>query len=92
MSRHSISAPLTSHAERRCIDRNIPEIARWLLLEFGRRRPANHGCTSYSFDKKAWKELERFFGRWRMKEMSQLKNAYLVEGQDGSIITVAYRN
>ncbi|SDM57076.1 hypothetical protein [Maricaulis salignorans] len=92
MNRAHLTAPLTEHAERRSIDRNIPEVARWLLLEFGRRSPAKSGCVSYAFDKKAWKEVERFFGRWRMKEMTQLKNAYLVQSAEGAIVTVAYRS
>ncbi len=88
-----ITAPLTRHAEKRSVDRNLPEIARWLLLEFGNEAPdrKQQGCTSFSFDKRAWRELERFFGAWRLKEMSQLRNAYMVVSAEGEIVTLAYR-
>ncbi len=92
MNQDHLKTPMTHHAERRSVDRNIPEIARWLLLDYGRRQPAGGGSTRYDFDKRSWKEVERFFGRWRLKEMTQLRNSYLIQSQDGAIITVAYRD
>jgi hypothetical protein len=83
---------LSQHATERANDRSIPEIARWLLLEFGACRRAGNGASSYFFDKKAWREVERFFGPWPLKKMDQLKRAYLVMSDCGVAVTVAYRD
>ena len=84
--------PLTKHAEQRAVDRSIPEIARWLLLDFASPERAGKGAVSYSFDKKAWREVERFFGTWPLKKMDQLKRVYMVMSDDGAVITLAYRD
>lgn len=83
---------MSQHAAERASERGIPEIARWLLLEFGTCRPAGNGTDSYSFDKKAWREVERFFGPWPLKKMDQLKRAYMVVSDGGTAVTIAYRN
>lgn len=84
--------PMTRHAERRAVDRSIPEIARWMLLNFAKPRPAGKGVVSYSFDKKAWREVEGFLGTWPLKKMEQLKRVYMIVADDGAVITVAYRD
>jgi len=86
------TVPLTTHAKRRSDDRSIPEVGRWLLMEFGSRRPAGKGTESLYFDKKSWKEVEKFLGVWPLKNMEQLKRLYMVLSPDGSAITVAYRD
>ncbi|MBO6666459.1 hypothetical protein [Parvibaculum sp.] len=86
------SEEMTEHAIKRQIDRSIPEIALWLLREFGVCRRARDGAESYSFDKRAWREVERFFGPWPLKKMEQLKRAYMVVSDRGAVITVAYRD
>lgn len=83
---------MTDHASRRAKDRSIPEVACRLLEEFGVRRPAGGGAESLSFDKKAWREVERFLGPWPLKKMDQLKRIYMVVGSDGVLITLAYRD
>lgn len=83
--------PMTEHAERRAIDRSIPEVARWLLLEFGTRQRAGRGAESISFDKRSWREVERFLGMWPLKKMDQLRRVYMVLSDEGSVITIAYR-
>jgi len=82
--------PMSHHAEERTNDRSIPEVARWLLLEFGNCRRAGNGAESYSFDKKSWREVERFFGSWPLKKMEQLRRTYMVVSDEGTVITVAY--
>lgn len=86
------TVPLTIHADRRANDRSIPEIGRWLLMEFGTRRAAGGGAESVSFDKKLWKEVERFCGVWPLKSMDQLRRLYMVLSAEGAAITVAYRD
>ena len=83
---------MTEHAAERAADRSIPEIGRWLLLEFGTRRRVGKGAESYFFDKQSWREVERFLGTWRLTKMDQLKRAYLVVSDEGAAVTVAYRD
>ena len=83
---------MSEHAETRAADRSIPEIARWLLLEFGDRRRAGLGAETYSFNKQSWREVERFFGPWPLKKMDQLKRVYMIVADGGAAITVAYRD
>ena len=84
--------PLSQHAAERADQRSVPEVARWLLLEFGTRRRAGNGAESYFFDKKSWREVERFFGSWPLKKMDQLKRTYMVVSDAGAAITIAYRD
>jgi hypothetical protein len=48
--------------------------------------------VSYSFDKRAWREIERFVGAWPLKKMEQLKRVYMVMSDEGAVITLAYRD
>lgn len=82
---------ITTHAHNRARSRGIPEVARHLLFEFGVRQRAGAGAESYSFDKKAWREVERFFGSWPLKKMDQLKRTYMIVADGGAVVTVAYR-
>ena len=83
---------MTDHATDRARDRCIPEIACWLLQEFGARRRAGAGAESYYFDKKAWRETERFFGTWQLSQMEKLRRVYMVISDSGAVITLAYRD
>lgn len=83
---------LTDHAKLRAKDRGIPEIARHLLFEFGVRKRAGAGVESYSFDKKSWREVERYFGQWPLKKMDQLKRTYMIVADSGAVVTVAFRD
>ena len=82
---------LTAHAQLRAKDRGIPEIARHLLFEFGLRERAGGGAERYSFDRKSWREIQRFFGHWPLKRMDQLKRTYMIVTDGGAVVTVAYR-
>lgn len=83
---------MTRHAEQRSLDRSIPNIARHLLLNFGSCKPAGKSEVRYSFDKQSWRDVEREFGTWPLKKMEQLRRVYMVVGDDGSVITLAYRD
>lgn len=88
----SLSIPMTRHAERRTNERSIPEIGVWLLMEFGARRADRDGTESISFDKRSWKEVERFCGVWPLKKMDQLRRIYMIVNENGAAVTVAYRD
>lgn len=88
----SPTIPLTRHADRRTKERSIPEIGIWLLLEFGARRADRDGTESISFDKRSWKEVERFCGVWPLKKMDQLRRLYMIVSENNEAVTVAYRD
>jgi hypothetical protein len=81
----------TQHLEKRMQQRSIPEIGIYLVTVFGVQRRAGNGAISYSFDKKGWRKVEAFLGTWELKAMHQLKKLYVVQGDDGALITAAYR-
>lgn len=83
---------MTRHAERRVRERGVPEIGRWLLMEFGVRRRSGDGTESISFDNRSWKEVERYCGVWPLKKMDQLRRLYAVVSESGVAVTFAYRN
>ncbi len=83
---------LSAHAERRTLDRSIPEIGHLLLREFGTRRSAGGGTERIDWDKRSWKEVERVCGVWPLKKMDQLRRLYMIVGANGVAVTVAYRD
>lgn len=83
---------MTRHAKQRSLDRSIPNITRHLLLSFGSCKPAAKSEVRYSFDKQSWKDLEREFGTWPLKKMEQLRRVYMIVGDDGSVITLTYKD
>ncbi len=83
--------PMTRHAEKRSAERCIPKVAQWLLTAYGQTEKAGGGAVRYSFDKRAWREVETFFGPWPLKKMDQLRKAYMVVSDTGSLITIGYR-
>lgn len=82
----------TKHAEQRARDRSIPEIAVWLLDHCGVREPAGGGTERIYFDKRAWREVERLLGPWRLNKMEQLRRVYSVVSAEGAVVTVAYKD
>ena len=87
-----LEVDLTKHAQVRSQQRSIPEIGIWLLRDFGRREYARSGCWKCFFDKKAWREVERFMGTWKLSKMDQLRKAYIIVDREDSVITAAYRS
>jgi len=81
----------TNHSKERTKDRGIPEIAINLLRDYGRERPAGKGALRYDFDKQSWREVQKVFGKWRLKEMEKLKTTYIVVSPRDELITAAYR-
>lgn len=83
---------LTQHARLRSRQRSIPSAVRDALIDFGVRRHAGKGAVSVFFTKKSWKKLEAYMGSEITKAFERYRNCYLIESDDGFIVTVAYRN
>ncbi len=81
---------LTEHATCRAQQRSIPPaIVNW-LLEFGAVE-YSHDARKRFFDKVARKRMEKALGHEIVDRLGDLLNCYLVESQEGTIITVAHR-
>ncbi len=80
---------LTGHAQKRMKNRSISYFGIELLLDYGTRRHVGDGCTSYSFDRKSWARAQTRLG-YEARYFEKYRNAYVVEGSDGAIITAAW--
>lgn len=91
-SKHHKHVPLslTIHAQRRMQERSIPPAVIDALLDFGERRPAGGGAESIYFTKRTWQHFATYVGR-AIKGYERYRNCYLIEGENGSIITPAFR-
>ncbi|MGZ5160499.1 MAG: hypothetical protein ACXWIT_08200 [Burkholderiales bacterium] len=82
---------LTQHATHRKQQRGIPPaIINW-LQEFGAIEHALAARKRF-FDKRARKRLSQAIGHEVVDRLGDLMNCYLVEGLDGTIITVGHRS
>jgi hypothetical protein len=80
----------TDHAERRMQQRAIPSLAVELLQRFGRIEHSNGGARIRYFDKRARNRLIRR-ERIETAQVERLANLYLVENQEGVVITAGHR-
>lgn len=80
----------THHAERRMRQRAIPALAIELLQRFGRIEHANGGARIRYFDKRVWRRLARL-RRIEADQAERLAKMYLVESQEGVVITAGHR-
>ncbi len=83
--------PMTHHARVRSQQRSIPAAVRDALIDFGERRRAGYGAESVFFTKKSWKRLEAYMGSDICRAFEKYRNCYLIEADDGAVVTEAYR-
>ncbi len=86
-----MSIQMTDHARSRVQQRGIPEPVIEGLLSFGRTTHDHHGSEVLYFDHQARSVLRKIWGSETYKRLEQKLDAYLVVGDDGSIITVGHR-
>ncbi len=83
---------ITHHAAERLQQRAIPPFMVELLERFGTARRCGKAEKLF-FDKAARKRLERHLGGPRsLRHVERWLNLYLVIGDNGSLVTVAYRS
>lgn len=80
----------TRHAEVRRQHRSVPDFGIETLLSFGSRKPAGQGATKVAFDKRGWKRALAYFGPWAPSKLGQLRKLYIIQSDDGEIMTMAY--
>ena len=84
------SLKFSRHAIQRRCERCIPPFIVDALVDFGDERHVGGGCRSYSFAKSSWKEFVRYMGK-AISAYDRYRNVYLVLADDGSVVTVAWR-
>jgi len=90
-ARMSVWRYMTHHARVRAHQhRGIPQEAIELLLEFGAEERARDGVLRY-FSKASRERIARTRGEAFVDSMGPLWGCILIEGYDGTIITVGHR-
>lgn len=82
--------PCSVHARIRMQQRCIPAIVPDCLLDYGASHRTAHGNIRY-FNKRSRRCIQRDLTPARKKQVEPYFNCYLVEADDGTIITVGYR-
>ena len=85
----AIAPRLTRHAAIRMQQRCIPHFIVELLLDYGVATPVGGGALSYRFTRLTWANalaaLDRDAG-----DLARYRNAYVIEAEDGAVITAAW--
>lgn len=79
------------HADVRMRQRRIPAAAIDLLLDFGEPTHAEAGARRYRFTRSSWAEAQAALGA-AASTFAKYRNAYVVEGDAGVVITAAWLN
>ncbi len=82
----------TDHAFVRAQQRGIPPLIQDWLLDFGDESHDGHGAVIRYFSKRTVRRLERSVGRLPVRRMAEYLRSYLVQANDGTVITVGKRH
>jgi hypothetical protein len=81
----------TCHAEQRAQQRGIPRLIQDWLCSYGKENYDGRGAIVRYFNKDSIRKMERDFGREPVRRMSEFLRCYLVESNDGYVMTVGKR-
>lgn len=82
----------TKHATIRAQQRGIPPLIQNWLLDYGEENYDGRGAMTRFFTSNSIRKMERDFGREPVRRMSEFLRCYLIEGEDGTVITVGKRH
>ena len=82
---------LTHHAQTRMQQRSISMSAVDILMDYGEHR-RHHGAEIYYLSKRCRARLAKDLDKPAFMKLEKALDAYLVLGDDGTVITVAHRN
>ena len=82
---------ISKHASLRQQQRCIPPLIIDWLLDFGEQKNDGRGCSIRFFTKKSRKLISRKAGSQVVGLLSRYMDSYLVESNDGTIVTMGYR-
>ena len=86
--RSYISHRISRHAAIRMQQRSIPSVVVDLLLDLTDSLPAGSGCVAHRFTADSWAEAKRCLGQ-RATQIDRYRNAYVVVGENGTVVTAA---
>ncbi len=81
----------THHAQARMQQRSIPMSAIDVLMEYGEAR-RHHGADVFFLTKKSRGRVLKDFGKSAFLKLEKALDAYLVVGDDGTLITTGHRH
>lgn len=79
---------LTKHAKSRVQQRGMPPVVLEWLDAFGARERDGHGAEKVWFDKISRKRMNKVLGHEIVDRMGSLLDAYMVQREDGMVVTV----
>lgn len=79
------------HASTRMQQRAVPPLVVQWLAQFGARQRARDSAELVYFDKAARRRLIQAFGEVVVRRLGPLLDAYLVQADDGDVVTVGWR-
>lgn len=92
MQNNNIIAPVTHfsrHAKVQMQRRCIPEAAVDLILDFADWTSAGNGARRYCFSNHTWAQAVASLGS-DTQGTEKFRNAYVIEANDGTVITAAW--
>jgi hypothetical protein len=84
------SVRLSDHAHIRMQQRAIPEKFIPLILEYGEGKFVGSGCQEWRLNNRVIKKLRKDL-KAILNQLDSLSNAYVIEGKDGSIVTLGHK-
>ncbi|MGE0580670.1 MAG: hypothetical protein AB7P31_00850 [Steroidobacteraceae bacterium] len=84
-------ASLTAHAAARSRERGIPPLVIDWLQAYGAEQFDGQGARVRYFDRRSKRQLERDVGSAVVHKLNHWLNCYLVESNDGAVVTVGHR-
>ena len=81
----------SKHSRSRLKQRSIPQAVVDALLDFGDRCSAGCGAESVFFTKRSWRKFASYVGTAE-KAFERYRSCYVIQADDGTIITAAFRH
>lgn len=85
-------ATLTQHAQIRAQQRAVPMAIIDILMRYGVRSSANHGCKIVYLSNKSMRRIHYELSDDLCKVIEKKRDCYLVVASDGSVVTVGHRH
>ncbi|RTE66109.1 hypothetical protein EH243_08290 [Amphritea opalescens] len=80
---------ITQHARKRLKQRAIPDAMASLIINYGKEMYQKGGTYKYQLTKRDAKHLKQDLNRV-LNHLDSLSDTYLIESEDGRIITVGH--
>jgi len=87
----NLDVKTSRHARTRMQQRAVPPLVVQWLAQFGARQRARDAADLVFFDKAARRRLTQAFGEVVVQRLGPLLNAYIVQAENGDVVTVGWR-